>query len=246
MDQSYSEYYEKLYFNHWWWRARERSILCRIEERFAERSDLRILDIGCGNGLFFKEMSRFGRVEGVEGNGSIVLPDNPFKDSIHIGTLETAPLEEKSYDLFLLLDVIEHIDDDYGTLRRVRELAKPGATVVITVPAMMSMWTAHDDINFHKRRYTKAGLRKLLTSLGFQIDELNYFFVALGLPKLALHLVEKFTNPKKDAAALPPIPPDPINSLARSYFEFEDRVLPESLRFFGSSLIAILKVPAKT
>jgi SAM-dependent methyltransferase len=243
MDQSYSEYYEKLYFNHWWWRARERSILRRIEHRFAGRSDLRILDIGCGNGLLFKEMSRFGKIEGVEGNGSIVLPSNPFKSSIHIGSLEDAPLADKSYDLFLLLDVIEHIDDDYGTLRRVRELAKPGATVLITVPAMMCMWTTHDDINFHKRRYTKLGLSKLLTSLGFQIDELNYFFVTLGIPKLLLHFLEKVTRPSKDAAVLPLIPPEPINSIARQYFELEDRLLPPKLRFFGSSLLAILKIP---
>lgn len=242
MDQNYSEYYEKLFYNHWWWRSRESSILRRIEQRFAGRSDLRILDVGCGNGLFFREMSRFGSVEGVEGNGSIVLPNNPFRDSIHIGHLEDIPLQEKSYDLFLLLDVIEHIDDDYGTLRRVRELAKPGATIVITVPAMMCMWTTHDDINFHKRRYTKVGLNKLLTSLGFEIDELNYFFVTLGIPKVALHYLQKLTKPITESAALPPIPPEPINSIARTYFELEDRLLPPALRLFGSSLLAIVKL----
>ena len=69
MDQEYARQYEELYQRHWWWRCRE-SLILRVLERISREeslaADRQILDVGCGNGLFFDKLQRFGKVAGIE------------------------------------------------------------------------------------------------------------------------------------------------------------------------------------
>jgi SAM-dependent methyltransferase len=69
------------------------------------------------------------------------------------------PFQAKSFDLVCAFDVIEHIDDGEPALQEIYRVLKPDGSMIITVPALMSLWSQHDDVNHHYLRYTKTTLR---------------------------------------------------------------------------------------
>ena len=90
MDNAYAQTYRDLYANHWWWRSRERAILETLQRHFRGSGDDCILDVGCGDGLFFDQLSSWGAVEGVEVDSSIVSPAGPWREQIHVGPFDAS------------------------------------------------------------------------------------------------------------------------------------------------------------
>lgn len=110
--------------------------------------------------------------------------------------------------------------------------------MLITVPAYQWLWSQHDEINHHKRRYEKATLRAALTGAGFNILRISFFNSILFPAALVQRLV---AGPSSDMALK--IPPAPINALLREVFAME-RFLLRSFNFpFGLSLLAVA-IPA--
>ena len=77
----------------------------------------------------------------------------------------------------LMLDVLEHIKEDAAAVRHVAEVLVPGGVFLLTVPALMGLWSRHDTANRHYRRYTRGSLRAVLEGAGFRIVSLKYFFM---------------------------------------------------------------------
>src|SRR5207244_4418501 len=92
-----------------------------------------------------------------------------------VGDLGALPLAPAAFDVVLALDVLEHLDDDATALAEAARLLKPGATLVVTVPALPSLWGAQDVVSHHRRRYTKRTLRALFARAGLPAPELTYF-----------------------------------------------------------------------
>jgi 2-polyprenyl-3-methyl-5-hydroxy-6-metoxy-1,4-benzoquinol methylase len=111
MDPRYGERYRELYERHWWWRARARFVNDVVRRRKPKQGWQNILDIGCGDGLFFPELSQFGEVEGVEPFAELVNPTNPYRSRIHIVPFDENFQPQKRYSLILMLDVLEHLED---------------------------------------------------------------------------------------------------------------------------------------
>ena len=136
MDPAYGARYRALYEAHWWWRARERLVLDLLDELRPARDWGRILDVGCGDGLFFEELSRLGAVQGVEPDAALVSPDGPWRERIDVRPFDASFAPDRRFDLILFLDVIEHMEDPRAALRHAADLlACDDARVVITVPA---------------------------------------------------------------------------------------------------------------
>ena len=162
---------------HWWYRAR-REILADYLTREANLPrDARILEIGCGTGHNLPMLARFGNVEAIE-----IDPVARGIASERLGKpVSAAPLpelpgiERGAYDLIAVLDVVEHIEDDVAALRAMRDCLKPGGRILITVPAHQWLWSAHDVVNHHHRRYSKTSLGRAITSAGLRHNGLRYF-----------------------------------------------------------------------
>jgi 2-polyprenyl-3-methyl-5-hydroxy-6-metoxy-1,4-benzoquinol methylase len=91
MDSVYAEVYPELYRRHWWWRVREDILLRRIAALFeGSGRPARILDVGCGAGLFFDALQRFGHVEGIESDSRAVERAGRWRESIHVGELDAS------------------------------------------------------------------------------------------------------------------------------------------------------------
>ena len=85
------------------------------------------------------------------------------------------PFPDDRFDFAVCLDVLEHIEDEVRALRELRRVVRPGGTLLVTVPAYQSLWSEHDVINHHKRRYTRATLSAVAAQAGWETEWTTYF-----------------------------------------------------------------------
>ena len=236
MDPGYAAHYRRLYEQHWWWRARERIILTHLERLTPPGGFGPILDVGCGDGLFLEKLTALGDPEGVEEDASLVTAAGRARGPIHVGPFDASFRPGRRYALILLLDVLEHLRDDRACVRRALDLLAPQGTIVITVPAFRILWTAHDDVNRHVTRYTKATLGRLAADTGLRIDHAEYLFQWTALLKLAVRAKEAVWRREP---GLPPVPGRIVNGALRAAAVAEHTLLHRLPLPFGSSLLAI-------
>ena len=238
MEPGYAAYYRHLYEHHWWWRAREQIILGHLAHLKPAGEFGPILDVGCGDGLFFEKLRAFGEPEGVEEDAALVTAVGRAQGPIHVGPFDESFRPSRRYALILLLDVLEHCRDDRACLRRALDLLAPGGTIVVTVPAFRALWTAHDDVNRHARRYTRASLGRLAADAGLRLDRTEYLFQFTAVLKLAVRAKEAVWRPGRE---LPPVPGRLVNGVLRTAAVAEHALLHRLPVPFGSSLLAIAR-----
>jgi SAM-dependent methyltransferase len=236
MDTGYATAYIGLYQNHWWWRAREAILLRRLADVIDHARPARILDVGCGAGLFFDALERFGHVEGIESDAALVEQSGPWRDRIVVGELDDSFRPEGSFDAILMLDVLEHVSNPERMLSSARRILAPGGRIVITVPAFECLWTSHDDLNHHLRRYTPRRLCDTVREAGLATESVGYLFQSLVIPKLFVRAAEAM---KGGPPRVPRVPSPAINTVLRKWFQTE--LLVSKWLPFGTSLIAIVR-----
>ncbi|HYN08016.1 MAG TPA: class I SAM-dependent methyltransferase [Vicinamibacterales bacterium] len=236
MDAEYGKRYRDLYQHHWWWRAREAALLETITALRPSSGWAGILDVGCGDGLFFDQLRSFGDVEGVEFSADVVDPHGPHRHRIHVCPFDDHFKPGHQYDLILMLDVLEHLDNPVGALRRALELLAPPGLLIITVPAFMALWTNHDVINHHRTRYTRRTFRSVANAAGMRIDQERYWFQWMFPIKLAARVAERLSGREPAPAD---IPPRWLNRLLYRWSRVERQLLDPLRLPFGSSLLAI-------
>jgi SAM-dependent methyltransferase len=236
MDARYARHYRELFTRHWWWRAREDLILETLARLRPGNSWESILDVGCGDGLFFEKLQMIGHVEGVEMDPSSVNPEGRWAERIHIRPFDQSFQPGRTYALILMLDVLEHLADPLAGLVRAIELLQPDGTIVITVPAFPILWTGHDILNRHYRRYTRRTLTNLATQAGARILRERYFFHCTGLVKLAVHFKERIFGA---TATVPEVPALWLNRCLYGLSKVEQGIFRTVPLPFGSSLLAV-------
>jgi len=237
--EDYGAAYRELYKHHWWWRARERIILELLRTRQPVNGWDRILDVGCGDGLFFDELLHFGELEGVEATASLVSENGPHRSRIHIGSFDRSLGLAPGFSLVLMLDVLEHLTDPRSALHYARELLVPGGILLVTVPAFNLLWTNHDVINQHYTRYSRKSFR-ILAGLDMCIEVERYFFHWLFPVKIATRIVEGVLRHRPAPAK---IPAAWINHLLYQFCRLEEETWGRLSLPFGSSLMVILSKP---
>jgi 2-polyprenyl-3-methyl-5-hydroxy-6-metoxy-1,4-benzoquinol methylase len=240
LQAAYARTYRTLWNRHWWWRSREAHLVATIRRLARSNSIGRLLDVGCGDGLFFDALDRFGTVDGLEPDET-QIEDSPRRDRIKVGTLGPEFQPERPYDLVLLLDVLEHIEADREALEAAFEATRPGGLLLLTVPALPWLWSQHDEANQHFRRYRVKDLRSVLQAAGFEVESLRYFFAWTVAPMLCRRWLAPAGAGTADYEVS--IPPTPINTALAAFSRAEHalgRVVPLPI---GSSLLAIARRP---
>jgi len=238
MHPEYALAYRELYDKHWWWRAREERILDALERLRREGVSGSVLDVGCGDGLFFEKLERFGPVEGIEMDPTGVDPAGPWASRIRIAPFDARFEPGRRYALVLMLDVLEHFPDPPARLARAVELLAPGGAVVLTVPAFLSLWTSHDVINRHFTRFTRARLAAAAREAGARVESARYFFHWMFPVKLAAHVAEAI---RPSPPRPPRIPPAWLNRALYRVSRWEQIVTRPWSPPFGNSLLAVLR-----
>ena len=234
MDRRYADKYRDLFERHWWWRAREDEILWHLRRIRLRGDPPQILDVGCGDGLFFGELERFGEVQGIENDGAVIAPTAERRARIHVRPFDATFEPGRRFALITMLDVLEHFEDRVATLRRAVELLEPDGTLLITLPAFQSLWTAHDLFNHHYLRYTKETFAADARAAGCRIDEMRYFFLWPAAVKLLVRFKEALFGGAPEPAE---VPPAPVNALLYAACMLEHRIGRVVPFPVGSSLI---------
>jgi 2-polyprenyl-3-methyl-5-hydroxy-6-metoxy-1,4-benzoquinol methylase len=237
LDPKYAEQYRELYEKHWWWRARAELIIETLQ-RLRPSGWKYILDVGCGDGLLFPRLRQFGMVEGIEPSLRATNASNADGNCIYTCSFDQNFRPPHKYSLILMLDVLEHLQDPIGALRHAGELLEPNGTILITVPAFMTLWTNHDVLNHHFTRYTKGGLRQLAVRAGLRVMEARYFFHWMYAAKFIVHVFEHAFHPE---AKLPHIPRAWINRSLYMISRAEQKILSKLPIPIGSSLMAVVE-----
>jgi SAM-dependent methyltransferase len=223
---------------HWWYRARREVLDALIRRTVQPPKDARVLEVGCGTGHNVRMLERFGSVDGIEIDPEARgFAERRLGRAVSSAALpELSGIERSRYDLVAALDVVEHIDDDNAAIAGLASCLKPGGKLLVTVPAHQWMWSAHDELNHHKRRYSKRGLRSLIEGSPLRLDALGYFNSLLFPLAVGARLAAKATGRGGGDDALPP---KPVNYVFERAFAAERRLIGKFPLPPGLSLFAV-------
>ena len=231
MKQAYAKHYRIIEDKHWWFQGRQ-AILESICKRYIN-PPARILDIGCGIGNILKALSSLGDCYGMDHDRTMI--DYARKRGLNI-SWGSLPIHFHAFNLFdviLLFDVLEHCDEEALALKNIKFHLKSDGLFILTVPAYQWLWSSHDVVNEHKRRYTRGSLIRLLKKNGFKIWESTYFNTLL----FPLVILGKFFFRHKDGHI--EIPHLVINSMLKKIFKLEAKILKYLSFPFGGSILIV-------
>jgi SAM-dependent methyltransferase len=233
-----NDWYELTDTNHFWvqWRFR---LLQSLIHPFVNQNT-KILEIGCGNGLVMYQIEKSMNlvINGCDLNTYAL--NNMFNvlGKVFIYDIfDQKPDMMEQYDAILLLDVIEHIDDDLEFMQVALKHLKKDGFLIVGVPALQCLYSKYDKIVGHKRRYSVRGIDLLFKEIGVDIIESHYW----GFSLLLLLLLRKFYLifcKKEDVIKKGFMPPGRfVNRVMIQFMKFETCFLPKTI--IGTSILAV-------
>mgnify|MGYP001560427857 CR=1 FL=1 len=205
MDAKFYKEYYTLERNHWWFTARlsilETALVIIVNKGKSRK--LKILNVGVATGATTEMLSKYGEVTSLEYDKACCdfLKEKTGIEAIH-GSLTELPFESNSYDLVCAFDVIEHIEEDSLAVEEIHRVLAPAGQYFITVPAFQFLWSNHDVVNHHFRRYTKTGINSLFEKLEFDTTYSSYFNFWLFFPIAAVRFIlNMLPKNKKDTTS---------------------------------------------
>lgn len=239
MDKEYCVTYAVLEKTHWWFLARAK-IITSVLVNYLPKKSLSILNIGVAGGETSRWLSQFGKVTSVENDP--VFMDHLMQSGVEVvaASITHLPFPDASFDLVCAFDVVEHVEEDKVAMREMKRVCRNEGFVCITVPADRKLWSAHDVVNQHYRRYQIADFK----ALGAEMENLytSYFNAILYVPIWVARAwpFRKKRSPKSDfenykTGSL-------SNRMLKSIFSFEAFFIPKIKFPIGVSLIGLWKV----
>lgn len=223
MDKGYEEKYHSIEQDHWWYTSRRLTILNMIDSL---PRNTRILDIGCSGGVLMLDLKAkgFTDVTGIDFSAEAIEQckakglNNVFVMDAHF-----PDFKEGEFDLIIASDCLEHLEKDTVALQNWQRILKKGGKGLIFVPAFMSLWSEHDVINHHFRRYTRDELVSKTKAAGFTVKKASYWNFAMFFPTW---LYRKMRNMSKSAKEQPEDHMDKfnpaVNSLLKVWMKLEN------------------------
>ena len=248
MKQAFAQEYGDIERWHWWFRGRRRILQSVLRRELPEAPSRRILSVGCGPAEGLQWLQPFagpgGTVSGLDVE-CVHARHRPPGVQFAIGSMQLAPLKTASFDAVLALDVLEHLDDDAAGLREVLRLVRPGGLLMITVPAMPSLWGRQDVVSEHRRRYTRGTLTRLFESVALRGCRVHYFnsllFPAVAMVRWTRRAVGAAEGERSD---FDDGRPGLVNEALERLFASERHLIGRIPMPVGVSLMATVRVTA--
>jgi SAM-dependent methyltransferase len=238
---------------HWWFTAR-RAIICSLVDRLlAGARHALVVDVGCGTGANIAALADRYRCIGIDtSEEGVRLAQERFPTCRFVPGFAPADLGRAAgeADVFMLMDVLEHVQDDFHLLSSLIAASRPGAHFVITVPADPALWSGHDVAFGHYRRYLPPRLAQTWSGLPVSLrllSPLNYrLYPVIRAVRTASRALGRTAG--RDSTDFS-IPGHLTNRMLERIFAGEhkailarmDRSTPEGFARRGVSLLAVLR-----
>src|SRR5450756_2569965 len=140
---------------HWWFRAKRRIALDLVKRHLSCERTPRFLDLGFGTGSMLADIEGLGDVVGMDASeDAIRYASERTGATLLQGEIpESLSRIEGRFDCILMLDLLEHLDDDLVALKATVPLLEPRGIMVLTVPAYQWLYAPRDAYHHHRRRY---------------------------------------------------------------------------------------------
>ena len=233
-----------------WWFAGMRDI-CQSQISQFEPSwkEGLLLDIGCGTGLWQKELQRFGNTIGLDlSNEALSFCQSRNLTKLIRASAIKLPIVADTFSLVTAMGVIEHLDDDNQALAEIYRVLVPGGYALILTSAYSLLWSYHDALVHHKRRYLATELKKQLADSGFRICTLSYVNFILFPIIAPIRIVQRLRHytPSDDVNLTDLFNvKEPLNSLLLGILKMEAFLLKFMRLPFGVGIVALVQKPAQ-
>lgn len=243
MDKQYYKDYYRYEREHWWFCARRHILHSYFEKNIAARSTLTILNIGAATGASSEMLQQFGTVTSTEyDTDCIEFVKEKLDFPIQQADITNLQFADNTYDVVCAFDVIEHVENDPLAVSELVRVCKPSGHILVTVPAFMSLWSEHDEINHHFRRYEVKELESLWNPQPVKKIFTSYFNTRLYPLIAAVRRISQFRKKKKTATLhsdFERFNPGFVNNLFYNIMASEARLLQKKQAFRkGVSILA--------
>jgi SAM-dependent methyltransferase len=226
--------------SHWWYLARRRIITTLLLTLHLPPSS-RVLEIGCGCGANLREIrTHFDAYGGDSDITACRISNKKLPGRIATFDAHRLPFADSVFDAVLVLDALEHLEDDRAALLEVHRVLTEKGVAIITVPCFPVLWWRHDIAEEHRRRYTKKSLTDAAHKAGFRVEKLTHFNAALFLPIALMRLLGRTLFRTRGALDFREVP-QPINDFLTALFAFERHLIVSANLPFGLSLLSVFK-----
>ncbi len=248
MENSFAKTYFELEKSGWWCVAR-RNMILKLVAKYAKNHQCKVLDIGSSSGELLCDLKNVGykHVYGIDINADAIKlsQQKGLSNTIVMDAAEIERLPEE-FDLIIASDVLEHVEYDINALTLWKKKLTPSGKMILFVPAFMSLWSHHDVVNHHHRRYTKYQLIHCLEQAGLEPIRSSYWNILLCLPvwivRKCLNKINK--NKNKHFAQIAKLP-WLLNQLLIGLLIFENTYLQYISFPFGVSIFAVVEKKLK-
>jgi SAM-dependent methyltransferase len=241
MEIEYEKRYHEVETENWWFVSRRRYLLDLLKN---VPKDSKILDIGCSSGIFLKDLERLDfKAENLFGidisEKAIENCKNNGIQNAFVMDAQNISLSEK-FDIIIASDCLEHLSNDIQALKNWCDLLKTGGMLYVFVPAFQSLWSNHDEVNMHFRRYTNKELKEKLINDKMTILKSSYWNFFLFIPLYLFRKIDSVVsrNKKKEGQV---IDGKITNVVLLQLLLFENRILKYVNFPFGVSTFCIAK-----
>ncbi|MBT7555868.1 methyltransferase [Candidatus Woesearchaeota archaeon] len=222
---------------HWYYHSKLDYIISLLGDLEFEA----ILDVGAGSGFFSKGLLKANKSQVAElmdiGYEKEHIEDVNGKELHYINKVT-----HSNASLVLMIDIVEHIDDDVAFLRSYSGVVN-NAMFIICVPAFNFMWSGHDTFLGHKRRYTIQNLSKTINSAGLKIDRINYYYAGVFPLAFIVRMINKYLISADSGSSLKQHSKT-TNAILYSISKLEAFIAKYN-KLFGLSIFAVVKNSSK-
>lgn len=236
--------------HHFWFVARRRLVTNALEQSLRTDArparERRLLEVSCATGRNLVATRRYARSLGLDlAEEALGFCRRRGVDVVRADA-HRIPLRDRSVDVVLALDALEHLDRDDVALIEIHRVLRPAGVLVVTVPAFPSLWSPHDEAFHHRRRYRRSLLRRRLAEAGLVVERITHWSSFLFPP---LFLFRKLRSLIPSSGRTPPRSdfftpvPWPIAGIVDAAYRLEARAVRHVDLPFGVSLLAIARRP---
>lgn len=245
MKSNYEKHYHEVERNYWIFKSMRELILDRFNKLNIPKS-ANIVELGCSSGILLEKLkeNNYKKLTGVEISAQAIKALKS-KDITGVKVKNyKLPFKDNSIDVLIASNILEHIESDSKAIKEWRRVIKKEGHILIIVPAFMALWSEHDEINLHFKRYRIKDILKLAVTAQLTIREINYWNFVLFIPVLVIRKILNMIRPanKKSSQDQLIALPNLINKCLINLLNFETYLTAKHIKLpFGVSIYCHLK-----